>query len=113
MQGNLQSYLTEAMECLNQNLRELVYQAIYPSQRIKPAKIRESYTPDVEIESVRSHISRSDFLNPEDANIDESGQGDRQRAMVATTKTLKKVDAVPQRIRVSAITELKEFSGKD
>uniref|UniRef100_A0AAV1T405 Uncharacterized protein n=1 Tax=Peronospora matthiolae TaxID=2874970 RepID=A0AAV1T405_9STRA len=113
MQGNLQSYLTEAMERFQQDQRELMYQAIYPSQRIKPAIIRETYTPDVEMESVRSYISLSDCVDPEDADTDDSGQDERRRAMVANTETFKKGGGIPQRIRVSAMTELKRFSGKD
>ena len=33
--------------------------------------------------------------------------------MMATAETLQNGGGVPQRIRVSAMTELKEFSGKD
>ena len=58
MQGNLQTYLKEAMERFHQYQREQAYQAIYPSERIKPARVQEVYTPDVEMESVRSHPSR-------------------------------------------------------
>uniref|UniRef100_A0AAV1UPQ9 Uncharacterized protein n=1 Tax=Peronospora matthiolae TaxID=2874970 RepID=A0AAV1UPQ9_9STRA len=65
------------------------------------------------MESVRSHISRSEFFNPEDADPDESGQKERRRAIVATTETQQEGGAISQRIRVSAMTELKVFNGKD
>ena len=113
MQGHLRTYLDEDIERFHQDQRERAYQAIYPSQIIKPARIQETYTPDIEMESVRSHLSRSDIFDPEDADPDDSGQEERQRAMVATTETLQNGGGIPQRIRVSAMTELNEFSGKD
>ena len=93
-QGHLQAYLEEAWECFQQNQREQAYQAIYPSQRIK------AYTPDVEMESVRSTEMQSDIFDPEDADPDESGQEERRRAMVATTETLQNGGAILQHIRV-------------
>ena len=113
MQEHLQKYLDEAKEQVRQDQRERVYQAVYPSRRIKPARSHEEYTPDVEMESVQSHISRSDVFDPEDSDPEDSGQEERRHAMVATTGTLQRGSDVPQRIRVSAIAELKEFSGKD
>ena len=113
MQGYLQKYLEEARERVRQDQRERAYQAIYPSQRIKPARAHERYTPDVEMESVRSSISRLDVLDPDDSDPDDSGQEGRRHAMVATTETLQNGGGIPQRIRVSAMTELKEFRGKD
>ena len=65
------------------------------------------------MESVRSSISRSDVFDPDDSDPDDSGQEGRRHAMVATTETLQNGDGIPQRIRVSAMNELKEFSGKD
>ena len=65
------------------------------------------------MKSVRSHRSRSDFLDPEDVDPDDSGQEERRRAMVATAEKLQNDGEIPQLIRVSAMTELKEFSGKD
>ena len=106
MQGHLQTYLKEAMERFHQNPREQAYQAIYPSQRIKPARVQVPYTPDVEMKSVGSHQSRSNDFNFNDADPDDSGQEKRQRARVATTDTFQNGDSIPQRIRVSAMTEL-------
>ena len=74
MQGHLRTYLDEAIERFHQDQRERAYQAIYPSQSIKPARVQETYTPDVEMESVRSHLSRSDIFDPEDADPDDLGQ---------------------------------------
>ena len=59
------------------------------------------------MESVRSHRSRSDILDPEDVDPGESGQEERRREMVATAETLQNGGGIPQRIRVSAMTELK------
>ena len=56
------------MERFQQEQRERAYQAIYPRQRIKTARAQEAYTPDVEMESVRSHLSRSDISDPEDVD---------------------------------------------
>ena len=65
------------------------------------------------MESVRSNISRSDVFDPDDSDPDDSGQEERRHAMVATTETLQNGGGIPQRIRVSAMTELKEFSDKN
>uniref|UniRef100_A0AAV1U107 Retrotransposon gag domain-containing protein n=1 Tax=Peronospora matthiolae TaxID=2874970 RepID=A0AAV1U107_9STRA len=86
---------------------------MYPSQRIKPARVRETCTPDVEMESVRSPISRPEFFDPKEADLNDSGQEEWRRAIVATIETQQEGGAIPRRIRVSAMTELKEFSGKD
>ena len=88
MQGHLRTYLDEATERFHQVQRERAYQAIYPSQRIKPSGVQETYTPAVEMESVRSHHSRSDIFDPKDADPDNLGQEERRRAMVAITETL-------------------------
>ena len=64
------------------------------------------------MESVRSHLSRSNIFDPEDVDPDDSGQEERRRAMVATAETFQNSGETPQRIRGSAMTELKEFSGK-
>ena len=63
MQGHLRTYLDEAIERFHQDQQKRSYQAIYPSQRIKPARVQETSTPDVEMESVRSHLSRSDIFS--------------------------------------------------
>ena len=64
------------------------------------------------MESVGSHLSRSDFFDPEDVDPGDSGKEVRRRALAATTKDFQDGGGTPQRIRVSAMTELKEFSGK-
>ena len=112
-QGLLQTYLDEAMERFRQDQQKRAYQAIYPSQRIKTVRSLERYTPDVEMESVQSYTHHPEFFYPDDIDPDDSGQEDRRHAMVATTETLQDGGSIPQRIRVSAMTELKEFSGKD
>ena len=86
------------MEYFQLKQREQAYEAIYPSQRIKTTIVQEAYNPNVAMESVRSHRSRSDIFDPED--------------VVATTETLQNGTGIPQRIRVSAMMELKEFNGK-
>ena len=106
-QGHQQAYLEEAMGHFQQEQRERAYQAIYPYQRIKISNVQEAYTLDVEMKSVRSHRSRSDFLDPEDVDPDDSGQEERRRAMVATAEKLQNDGEIPQLIRVSAMTELK------
>ena len=107
MQGHLRTYLDEAMERFRQDQQERAYQAIYPSQRIKLARAQETHTPDVEMESVRSRLSRSDIFDP-----DYSGQEERRRAMIAHTETLQNGGGIPHRIRVSAMAELKELVAK-
>ena len=41
----------------NENQRERAYQAIYPGQMIKSARVQIAYIPDVDMESVGSHLS--------------------------------------------------------
>uniref|UniRef100_A0AAV1TFH2 Retrotransposon gag domain-containing protein n=1 Tax=Peronospora matthiolae TaxID=2874970 RepID=A0AAV1TFH2_9STRA len=109
----LQTYLDEAIERFRRDQQKRAYQAIYPSQRIKPARSRERFTFDVEMESVQSRISQPEVFESDDIDSDDSGQEDRRHAMVATTETLQDGASIPQQIRVSAMAELKEFSGKD
>uniref|UniRef100_A0AAV1TMM1 Uncharacterized protein n=1 Tax=Peronospora matthiolae TaxID=2874970 RepID=A0AAV1TMM1_9STRA len=63
--------------------------------------------------SVRLHISRSEFFDPDDGYPDDSVQKEGRRAIVAATEMQKKGGTNPPRIRVSAMTEMKEYSGKD
>ena len=51
--------------------------------------------------------------DPDITDPDDSGQEESRHAMVATAETLQNGGGIPQHIRVSATTELKEFSGKD
>ena len=60
-QGLMHTYLEEAMDSFLQDQRERAYQAINPSQRIKPARVHERDIPDVEMESVQSRISQPGF----------------------------------------------------
>ena len=94
-QGLLQTYLDEAMERFRQDQQKRAYQAIYPSQRIKPARSLERYTPDVEMESVQSYTRHPEFFDPDDIDPDDSGQEDRRHAMVATTQTLQDGGSIP------------------
>uniref|UniRef100_A0AAV1V916 Uncharacterized protein n=1 Tax=Peronospora matthiolae TaxID=2874970 RepID=A0AAV1V916_9STRA len=110
MQGNLQCYLTEAMERSQQDQRNWNVKR-YTQVKGLSLRNRESSTPDVKLELLQSHISRSDILDPKDADPDDSGQDERRRAMMATTETLQEGGRIPQRIRVSAMMELKEFGG--
>uniref|UniRef100_A0AAV1V1N9 Uncharacterized protein n=1 Tax=Peronospora matthiolae TaxID=2874970 RepID=A0AAV1V1N9_9STRA len=112
-QDLLETHLDEAMDLFRQDQRERAYQEIYPSQMIKPARSRKRFTSDVEMESLHSRISQPKVFDPDDIDPDDLGQEDRLHAVVATTETLQDGDSIHQRIRVSAITELKEFSGKD
>uniref|UniRef100_A0AAV1U8B6 Uncharacterized protein n=1 Tax=Peronospora matthiolae TaxID=2874970 RepID=A0AAV1U8B6_9STRA len=48
-QGLLQTHLDEAMKRFRQDQRIRAYRAIYPNQRIKPARPRERFTPIVEM----------------------------------------------------------------
>uniref|UniRef100_A0AAV1UPN7 Retrotransposon gag domain-containing protein n=1 Tax=Peronospora matthiolae TaxID=2874970 RepID=A0AAV1UPN7_9STRA len=65
------------------------------------------------MESAQSRICLPEVFDPDDIDPDDSGQEDRRHAMVALTETFQDGGSIPQRIRVLAMTELKEFSGKD
>ena len=65
------------------------------------------------MEWVRSHLSRLDILDHDDAVLDDSGQRERRLELVSAAETLPNRGRIPQRIHVSAMTELKELSGKD
>ena len=60
------------------------------------------------MESADSHDSRGNVFDPDDLNFD----GLRQPHL-ATTKAITEEGFAAQRIRMSAIAELKEFSGRD
>lgn len=59
-QGHLQAYFDAAMKHFQDEQQENARKAIYPSQRVMMPKVRDAYTPDAEMESVRSHCGRSD-----------------------------------------------------
>uniref|UniRef100_A0AAV1UTN0 Retrotransposon gag domain-containing protein n=1 Tax=Peronospora matthiolae TaxID=2874970 RepID=A0AAV1UTN0_9STRA len=65
------------------------------------------------MELVQSRISQPEVLDPDDIDPDDSRHEGRRHDMVATTETLQDGGSIFQRIRVSAMKELKEFSGKD
>ena len=81
----MQAYLEGAMKRFQQEQREQAYQAIYPGQRINTPRVQESYIPDVEMKSVRSHRIQSAIFDPEDVDPDDSSQEEGRRAMVATS----------------------------
>ena len=60
------------------------------------------------MESVQSRHSRPSEYDPDDLEIDEP-----RRPLVATTEATPGGGISTQRIRVSAISDLKEFAGKD
>ena len=61
-------------------------------------------TPDVEMESVESHHSMPG---------DDLSVGEPRRPAIASTETTAAGGSIAQRICVSAVSELKEFAGKD
>ncbi|KAE8950996.1 hypothetical protein PR001_g33916, partial [Phytophthora rubi] len=66
-------------------------------------------TQDVEMESVGSrHSELADEYDPGDMSLEAP-----RRAAVASAGATSGNTSMPQRIRVSAISELKDFSGKD
>ncbi|KAE8959920.1 hypothetical protein PR002_g30381 [Phytophthora rubi] len=66
-------------------------------------------TQDVEMESVGSrHSELADECDPDDMSLEAP-----RRAAVASAGATSGNTSTPQRIRVSAISELKDFSGKD
>ncbi|GMF38640.1 unnamed protein product [Phytophthora fragariaefolia] len=69
---------------------------------------KASEMQDVDIESVGSHHDPLDEFDPDDLSIDVP-----RRAAVASAETSTNAGVAAPRIRVSAISELKEFSGKD
>ncbi|GMF34366.1 unnamed protein product [Phytophthora fragariaefolia] len=69
---------------------------------------KSSEMSDVDMESVGSHHDQLDEFDPDDLSINVP-----RRAAVASTETLTNAGVAAPGIRVSAISELKEFSGND
>ena len=68
----------------------------------------EKYPSDIEMESVGSHHGRSNEYDP-----DDTGLTVWRRPFIASTETEQRGGFTTQRIRMSAIAEIKEFSGRD
>ena len=64
--------------------------------------------PDTDMESAGSHESRGNTFDPDDLNINGL-----RRPQLATTEAITGEGFAVQRICMSAIAELKEFSGRD
>ena len=64
--------------------------------------------PDTDMESADSHHSRAHAYDPDDLDLD-----DLRRPQVATTEATTGGGFATQRLRMSAIADLKEFSGRD
>ena len=73
-----------------------------------PRPIATADVPDVEMESVESHADQQDEYDPDDLSI-----GNSRRPAVAATGTITGALGAATKIRVSAISDLKEFSGRD
>ena len=87
--------------------------AIYPRQAIKMPRARETYFPDVEMESVKSRQGQSDFRDPRGHTPYESEREDLRRPLIAPAEVSTNSGPSPQRIRFSVIGDLKEFNGRD
>ena len=73
-----------------------------------PRISQEVSIPDVEMESVGSHHTRSNHYDMEDL-----GPEDLRRPLVANAEIAPSSGIAPQRIRMSAIADLQEFTGRD
>ena len=71
--GPLPTYFKAAMKRFQQEQREQARQAVYSSQTVRRTRKQETYTPDVEMESVGSRQDRSDTYYPEGGEFDDSG----------------------------------------
>ena len=71
-------------------------------------KLEAKDFPDVEMELVESSQSRSIEYDPDNLEINEP-----RRPLGVATETASNNGVITQRIRVSAISDLKEFAGKD
>ena len=113
LQGHLLSYIDNAMEQFEQKQRSQACQSIYPSQAIKMPRARETYFPDVEMESVESRQGQSDFGDPREQTPYKSEREDVRRPLMAPAEVSSSSGMSPQRIRFSVIGDLKEFNGRD
>ena len=106
--SNLKSYFEAAMEKFvkdQQAQDQINHQA---NQVRNPPNQTERYMPDVDMESVGSHHGRSNEYDFDDLDMQNI-----RRPQVAAAETLNSGGFNAQRIRMSAIAELKEFSGRE
>ena len=96
--GQLSSYFEAAMKKYEQDRARLD-----ASRSAIPRISQEVSIPDVEMESVGSHHTRSNHYDMEDL----------RRPLVANAEISPSGGIAPQRIRMSAIADLKEFTGRD
>lgn len=104
--NQLDSYFKAAMKKYEDDQRILALQNADRS-RIN-ATPQMMNIPDVEMESVGSRHSRSNIGDPL-----ELGLEDLRRPLVAAAEAMPSGGFTTQRIRVSAIADLKEFTGRD
>ena len=76
-------------------------------------RARETYFPDVEMESVESRQGQSDFGDPGGHTPYESERDDLRRTLMEPAEVLTNSEPSPQRICFSVIGDLKEFNGRD
>ena len=74
---------------------------------------RDTYFPDVEVESVGSSQGRSDFGNPGGHTPYKSEREDSRRPLMAPAEVSMNQGLSPQCIRFSVIGDLKEFNERD
>ncbi|KAE9077486.1 hypothetical protein PF002_g18841 [Phytophthora fragariae] len=96
----LESFFQSAME-------RFLKEQQAPQARLKPSLNEDQ---DVEMESVESPTR---FPPPGEYDPDDLDLGQPARAAIATTPTTARTSTGASSLRVSAMSELKEFSGKD
>ena len=103
--GQMQKLFTGAMEKFMKEQRQIKSED--RMGRSQNEKTSQDFS-DVEMESVGSRHDQPNEYDFDDLMIEEP-----RRPLVATTETLPGSGVSAQRIRVSAISDLKEFAGKD
>ena len=108
--GQLQSYFEAAMRKYEQEQVDRARQAASRSANRSGVFLTRSKPdpPDIETESAGLPDGRSGNCDPYD-----SGREELRRPLVATSEAAPIGGFATQRIRVSAIADLKEFSGRD
>ena len=99
------------MERFEQRRRVQDCQAINPGQAIKTPRARETYFPDVEMESVGSRQVQSDFVDPGGHIPYESERENSMRPSMAP-ESFDNSGPSPQHIRFSVIGDLKKLNGR-
>ncbi|GMF33489.1 unnamed protein product [Phytophthora fragariaefolia] len=102
--SRMQSFFDAAMERF---LKEQQASSNMPAAAREPADPKLSGAQDVDMKSVGSAHSHLSEYDPDDLNVDVPA-----RAAVAATDSSGAGTVLATRIRVSAISDLKEFSGK-